>query len=104
MRRVTTNLSLGSGLLCVPITAEILSAFRNLKPGIGIDVLLYEPFDNAFFLLGFVLFVAVNLLLSPRDHMNILVGGIVGALASFAWMFVSLLTVLQVHLSRGGQL
>ena len=91
-------------LLLAPLIGEFITATPDNVPGTGFSILLYEPFDFAYLLLAFVIFLACNAIISNKQNKSILtsVGISLGVVA--IWFIVSFLSVGQLHLSLGGKL
>ncbi len=91
-------------LMVIPLIAEFITAKPNHVPGIGFDVLLYQPFDFAYMLLAGVLFIAVNLHTSKQGNNKVFT--VIGKSVAIwlFWFLVSFLAVGQLHLSLGGKL
>jgi hypothetical protein len=104
MRIVIANGVLGIGLLLPPIAAELYTAEPGRVPGTGFDVLLYQPVQYAYALVGLALFVALNVFLSTRSGRSPWSGLPIGAGAALCWFFLAFLAVGQLHLSLGGKL
>ena len=104
MRTTLLNIATAVLLVVPPLAAELSTATPEHVPGTGFDVLLYQPFDYAYALLGFLLFTALNSYLSARSGKSAWLGLPVGALITLCWFFVAFLAVGQLHLSLGGQL
>ena len=104
MPRAVHNLLIGSALLAIPLVAELQTANPTGVPGIGFDVLLYEPFDFAFVLFASIIFAILNAYLSRKAGKNPWVGAKFGILVSVAWFVIAFLAVSQLHLSLGGKL
>jgi len=104
MRVVLINLALGLALLVPPVAAEIYTAEPGKVPGAGFDVLLYDPFQYAYALLGLVLFVAVNAALAKLSGKSAWLGLPTGAAVALGWFLLAFLAVGQLHISLGGKL
>jgi hypothetical protein len=104
MRAALANIALGAGLLIPPVAAELYTAKPNNVPGTGFDVLLYQPFQFAYALLGLVLFVVLNIALRNPSPKRFWAGTFAGTAIALCWFFLAFLTVGQVHISLGGKL
>ena len=91
-------------LLLIPLVAELITATPDNVPGTGFSVLLYEPFDFAYLLLAFVIFLACNAIISNKQNKSILVSAGISLGVVTIWFIVSFLSVGQLHLSLGGKL
>lgn len=67
-------------------------------------MLLYQPFQFAYALLGLALFVVLNIALGKPSAKRIWDGTLAGAAIALCWFFLAFLAVGQVHLSLGGKL
>ena len=104
MRLALSNFTLGLALLVPPVAAEIYTATPGNVPGTGFDVLLYEPFQYAYGLLGLVLFAALNALLARLSGKSGWSGLPIAAAVALGWFFLAFLAVGQLHISLGGKL
>ncbi|MBS0313467.1 MAG: hypothetical protein JSS05_04705 [Proteobacteria bacterium] len=104
MRFLKANIALGFALLSAPMLVELGAAALGNKPGIGLDVLLYWPFDFALPLLALTLFVLINGYLFDPSRIKVVLGVATGILLTLFWFFLTFLAVGQLHLSLGGKL
>ena len=104
MSILRSNVLLAVSLICVPVLVELVAAAFGHDPGIGLDVLLYWPFDFAFPSLALLLFAWLNAQLFVRLRWPMFIGVVAGAFFSVFWFILAFLAVAQLHISRGGQL
>ena|SRR5688572_7707132 len=104
MRTTLVNIAMAVLLTVPPLAAELSTATPEDVPGTGFDVLLYQPFDYAYGLLGLLIFTALNSYLSGRSGKGAWLGVPIGAAIAVCWFFGAFLAVGQLHLSLGGQL
>jgi hypothetical protein len=100
MRRLLPNLALGTVVLAIPIVAQLSRPAPNT---LGLDVLLYEPFEFAFALLALALFVALNVVVSRICRESSWRGVALGAVIAVGWFEAAFLFVAQLHISMGGK-
>ena len=101
MPRFLPNLALGTILLAIPVLAQLSRPTPN---SMGLDVLLYLPFEFAFALLAFALFVALNVRISRGNRESLWRGIALGAVIAAGWFEAAFLLVAQLHVSLGGKL
>ena len=104
IRQATANIVLAVTLIAVPLVAEQLTSSPGNASGTGFSILLYQPFNYAFILLGVVLVVSLNLVLCLRARKNVWLGLGLGYLVWSVWATISFLAVAQLHFSLGGTL
>ena len=104
MPLLISNLLLGAVLASVPLIAEAFSALAGNPPGVGLELLLYWPFDFALPLLALIVLAGFNAWLLRRRTSLALFGAALGVFVSVVWFAASFMIVAQVHISRGGQL
>jgi len=104
MRILKANIALGFALLSAPILTELGAAALGHSPGIGLDVLLYWPFDFALSSLALMLFALLNAYLFAPSRGRMVLGVATGAFLSLFWFIVTFLAVGQLHLTLGGKL
>jgi len=90
--------------LIVPLIAEYVTSTPTSVPGTGFSVLLYEPFDFAYFLLVTAAFIFVNINAPTKNIGSIVIGALVGVGISVLWFGVTFLAVGELHLTLGGKL
>ena len=103
-RAVTINGAIFAIFLGIPLIAEYKTATPGNVPGVGFDVLLYEPFQFAYALLVTIFFVIANAYTGGKQQRNINQSVIVALLIAVLWFFASFLAVAQLHFSLGGKL
>lgn len=75
--------------------ASVIPIVSEYKFNKGFDILIYEPFDFAYFLLVTAAFILINRFFKQETAI------LHGALISLLWFFVTFLAVGQLHLSMG---
>ena len=95
-------------LLLVPLFAHYATMESGSAPGIGFDILLYKPFNFAYVLMAWGLFLAIGLSeLVLRDGLGLQAVSVAVATSGVVvviWFFVAFLALAQLHLTLGGQL
>ena len=87
----------------IPLVAEYVMAKPGNVSAIGFHILLYKPFDYAYFLLTTAIFVGSNTMIAKRQKMPIK-GAIVESLAiTIAWFITSFVAIATLHHALGGQ-
>ena len=106
MNRTSQNVIVTTISIGIPLVAEYVTAEPGNGPGTGFDILLYEPFDFAYFLVVSIIFVALNVRSSYRavGGNALIQGTLYGIFCSLVWFAVSFLAVAQLHVSLGGKL
>ena len=85
----------------IPVVAQMSGPATN---SLGLEVLLYEPFEFAFALLALALFVALNVRVSRSGRESSWRGVALGAVIAVGWFEAAFLLVAQLHISLGGKL
>jgi hypothetical protein len=98
------NTSLFGILSAIPLVAEYITAMPRNVPGTGFDVLIYEPFDYAYFLMAIFLFMGANIASAYKQKKPIMQAIVFGGAISIAWFITSFIAVAQLHNSLGGKL
>lgn len=87
-----------------PFLAEYLTAKPGNVPGTGFDVLCYEPFDYAYFLLALVVFVATNIQIARKQKRPVRQAAFYGVGIAIVWFISCFIAVGGMHLELGGKL
>ncbi len=90
-------------MLSIPLIIEYITATAE-NPGTGFDVLLYEPFDFAYVVLTFIIFLTINIVTSKKLNMSMWKGAGISIGILIPWFVISFLSVAQLHISLGGKL
>ena len=102
--QILLNLAVFAVFSAIPLVAEFLNARRGNLPGIGFDILCYEPFDYAYFLLVLAVFITVNINIARRQKSSIREAGILGAVIAVVWYITCFIAIGGYHLELGGKL
>lgn len=92
------NFLIGIVALAIPLIAELISP----ETGAGFDALVYWPFDFAYTLLVGVVFLVSNVYASGGNSFAVPIS--VGLGFWLGWFVLTLLAVVQLHLSLGYKL
>jgi len=105
---IKAETSINAGILIVlssiPLVAEYATARPGNVPGTGFDVLCYEPFDYAYFLMAFVILVFANVIIAGKKGKLIKQAVVLGGTIAVAWFIICFIAVAQLHISLGGKL
>ena len=96
------SLILALALSVIPSLGHYLTGSSNPGDGIGFEILIYEPFNFAYSICAFMVFVIINTKFSSSKNIGI---SLVKSLAWSAIFFpIAFLLLAQLHLNLGGKL
>jgi hypothetical protein len=105
---IKAETSINAGILVVlssiPLIAEYVTARPGSVPGTGFNVLCYEPFDYAYFLMAFMILVFANVIIAGKKRKSIKKAAVLGGAIAVAWFIICFIAVAQLHISLGGKL
>ena len=90
--------------MVIPLIAEWSTATKESVPGTGFDVLLYKPFDFAYFALVAIILIGGNCYFSAQKSSSVFVDAGIGIVVTLIWFVITFLAVAQFHVSLGGKL
>ncbi len=94
----------GDTLLCVRYRYDAIRDKPGNVPGTGFDVLCYEPFDYAYFLLALVVFISTNIQFARKQKRPIQQAAFYGVGIAIVWFISCFIAVGGMHLELGGKL
>lgn len=101
-KRIAIIISFFVLALAIPMIAEYIDVHFNGKSNLGLDILLYEPFDFFYMLLVFFIFVFINVSHAIKAKKPIWLHVVLSIIIYVAWFPVAFLCVAQLHISLGG--